>query len=220
MDIVELSRLLENLIRIGTVHSVDHDARRCRVQCGKLTTEWLRWFERRAGETKTWDPPTVGEQCFILSPSGVPENGMVIYGAPSDIIDTPSHDPVKHLIKFPDGATFTYDHAASHLEITGIKTAVIAASTSITNDTPLTHMTGKCVIDDLLTYKNGLTGLPGENGSAIEGDFRHKNGTHSQENVNQVGTGGRIESNGTVLDNHGHEGVVHGGEISGGPVSI
>ena len=218
MDLVELSRKLENILRFGTVHSVDHAARRCRVQSGKLLTQWLRWFEARAGETGTWNPPTIGEQCVILSPSGVVENGMVIYGAPSDVIDTPSHDPVMHVIKFPDGATFSYDHAASHLEITGIKTAAIIASESITHDTPLTHMTGKCVIDDLLTYNNGLAGYAGENGSDISGNMRHHDGLHEQQNVVQIGTGGRIESNGIVLDDHEHSGVYPGGSNTGGPV--
>lgn len=237
MDLVELSRLVENLIRIGTVHSVDHVARRCRVKCGKLTTEWLRWFEYRAGETTTWNPPTVGEQCVILSPSGGVENGLVIYGAPSDVIDTPSHSPDDHVTKFPDGTVLRYDHAAgiheaiypdgaeirynhhtSHLSATGIITGLVQAATSITFDTPLTHITGKCVIDDLLSYKNGLSGLPGTNGSEIAGDIRHRDGDHTQTNVNQVGTGGRIESNGIVVDDHNHDEVVRGGEISGGPV--
>ncbi|UCV02302.1 phage baseplate assembly protein V [Dechloromonas denitrificans] len=225
MDVIELSRLLENLIRLGTILAVDHAARRCRVKSGRLETEWLRWMEYRAGETTTWNPPTVGEQCVILSPSGVVENGIVIYGAPSDVIDTPSHSPNDHVTKFPDGTVIRYDHAAgihealypdgaairynhhsSHLEATGIITGLVQATTSITLDTPLTHITGKCVIDDLLTYKNGMAGSGGGDGndSVITGNFRHRNGTHEQTNVDQVGTGGSIVSNGIVLDSHHH----------------
>lgn len=203
MDLVELSRRLENLVRFGTVHSVDHAARRVRVQSGHLVTQWLPWFERRAGETTTWDPPTVGEQCVILSPSGEPAGGMVFYGAPSDLIDTPSHDPVKHVILFPDGATFSYDHEASHLEIAGIKTATIIASERITNDTPLTHMTGKCVVDGLFTYNNGLAGRAGANGSNVTGGFHN--------------TGGEVSSNGKVLDTHVHGEVQPGDGTTGEP---
>lgn len=198
MDIVELSRRLENLIRFGTVHSVDHGARRCRVQSGQLVTQWLRWFERRAGETRTWDPPTVGEQCVVFSPSGEPAGGMVFYGAPSDLIDTPSHDPAKHVIRFPDGATFSYDHATGHLDIVGIKSATVDAENtllfkageSVTFDSPLVHDTGKHTTDDLLTYGNGLTGTGGTHGNAITGDFIH--------------TDGELSSNGIVLDSHHH----------------
>jgi len=222
MDLVELSRRLENLIRFGTVHSVDHAARRCRVQTGGIVTALLRWIERRAGDTRTWDPPTVGEQCIILSPSGVIEQGMVILGAPSDVIDTPSHDPDKHVTRYPDGTTLTYDHAAglhsaqypdgatisyhhpsSHLQALGIATLLAQAGQSITLDTPLTKITGKCVIDDLLTYQNGLTGTGGGNGNAITGDFTHING--------------RLSSNGVVLHTHVHTGVQSGGGNTGGP---
>lgn len=219
MDIATLSRLLENLIRVGTIHSVDLSKPRVRVQTGRIVTDWLRWLEGRAGETTTWDPPTVGEQCIILSPSGVLEQGIVLRGLPSDVIDTPSRHPDEHVVKFPDGATFIYDHAASHLSITGIKTAIIVASESITHDTPLTHLTGKCVVDDLLTYNNGLAGYGGGNGSAIEGDLSHRDGVLDQQNVAQTNTGGSITDNGITLHTHRHEGVYPGGDTSGGPVA-
>lgn len=222
MDIVELSRLLENIIRVGTIHSVDHVECRVRVQTGKLITDWLRWLETRAGNTTTWNPPTVGEQCIILSPSGEIAQGLVIYGAPSQIIDTPSHDPAKHVIRYPDGTTLTYDHAAglhqasypdgasisyhhpsSALQATGIATALVQAATSITLDTPLTHITGQCVIDDLLTYGNGIAGTGGSNKNAITGDFTHTNGSLSSNNV--------------VLDTHTHTGVYPGSSNTGEP---
>ena len=198
MDSVELSRRLENLIRIGTVHSVDHAAVRLRVQTGKLVTDWLPWLEQRAGETTTWDPPTVGEQCVVFSPSGEPAGGIVLVGINSAAIQPPSDSPKKHIIKFPDGAVFSYDHAASHLEISGIKTATVVASEaiklvageSITLDTPLTHLTGKLVVDELLTYKNGLKGAGGGSGNAITGDFTQ--------------VGGNLSSNGIVLHTHNH----------------
>lgn len=204
MDLVELSRRLENVLRIGTIHSVDHASVRCRVQMGKLTSQWLPWIERRAGETTTWDPPTIGEQCIVFSPSGEPAAGFVLVGINSDSIRPPSHSPERHVIKFPDGATFSYDHAASHLDITGIATCHIEASESITHDTPLTHMTGKLVVDDLLTYGNGLRGTGGGEGNVITGDF--------------IQTDGELSSNGIVLETHQHEGVISGGDISGVPV--
>lgn len=211
MDIAELSRLVENLIRVGTIHSVDHAARRARAQVGPLTTGWLRWIERRAGATTTWDPPTVGEQCIILSPSGTVENGLIIYGAPSDIIDTPSHAPETHVIRFTDGAVFEYNHATSHLAITGIKSATVDAQNtllfkagdSVTFDTPLVHDTGRHTTDDLLTYGNGLTGTGGSHGNTITGDFIHTNG--------------HLTSNGVTLHTHTHNGVQPGGGNTGGP---
>ena len=222
MDLVELSRLVENLLRIGTIHSVDHATVRVRVQTGNITTDWLRWIEHRAGNTTTWDPPTIGEQCIILSPSGELAQGVVIYGAPSGLIAPPSHDPAQHVTRYPDGTVISYDHAAglhqasypdgaqisyhhpsSALQATGIATGLVQAATSITLDTPLTHITGQCVIDDLLTYKNGLAGTGGSNNNIVTGNFTH--------------TTGNLSSNGKVLHTHTHTGVQSGGSNTGAP---
>ena len=203
MDLVELSRRLENLIRIGTVHSVDHAAERVRVQTGKLVTDWLRWVEHRAGETTTWDPPTVGEQCIVFSPSGEPGGGVVFVGLNSTSIEPPSNSPEKHVVKFPDGAIVSYDHAAHQLDITGIAICRIEAATSITLNTPLTHLTGKLVVDDLLTYKNGLSGTGGSKGNTVSGEFTHSSGD--------------LSSNGIVLHTHKHGGVMTGGGQTGNP---
>lgn len=194
MDLVELSRRIENLIRIGTVHSVDHAAVRCRVQSGGLVTQWLRWHTPRAGQTRTWDPPTVGEQCMILSPSGEPGNGVVFYGFDSDQIQPPSHSPDDHVTEYPDGARISYNHASGHLEATGIQTGLIQAATSITLDTPDTFVTGTLTVDGLLTYKDGLRGAGGEaNGNIVTGDFIH-------------GESGVLSSYGIVLHTHHHTG--------------
>lgn len=193
MDLVEISRRLENIVRIGSVHSIDHAAVRCRVQSGGLVTQWLPWIESRAGETTTWSPPTVGEQCIVFSPSGEAGGGIVLYGIHSSGKQPPSHAPEKHVIKFPDGAAISYDHAASHLEASGIQTCSIEAGTSITLDTPMTRITGKCVIDDLLTYGNGISGTGGGNGHMISGDFTHAEGS--------------LSSNGIVLHTHTHPGT-------------
>ena len=228
MDLTELSRRLENLLRIGTVHSVDHGQARCRVQSGELVTQWLPWIERRAGQTTTWNPPTIGEQCMVLSPSGEPAGGVVIYGTYSAANAAPSESPDEHVTlypdgtrisydhvkghhqaSYPDGAHISYDHPSSSLEAVGIKTALVKASTSVTLDTPLTHITGQCVVDDLLTYKNGLAGTGGGNGSKIKGLIEHE-GTHTQ-------TGGPLSSNGVVLHTHTHTDVEPGPSNTGGP---
>lgn len=198
MDLVELSRRLENLIRIGTIHSVDHAAVRCRVQSGHLLTQWLPWFTSRAGETTSWDPPTIGEQAMVFSPSGEAGGGIVLYGLNSDAIGPPSHSPENHVIRFPDGATFSYDHAAGHLDISGIRSATVEAANtllfkagdSVTFDTPLVRDTGKHTTEGLLTYRNGIAGRGGRHGNAIYGDFIHYEGI--------------LSSNDIVLHQHGH----------------
>lgn len=217
MDIAELSRRVENLIRIGTVAEVDHANARIRVTSGGLDTDWLPWFERRAGATRSWDPPTVGEQVMILSPSGEPGAGICLVGIYSAAAPAPSASASLHLMDFPDGAKISYDHASGALEATGIKTALVEASESITAqagvlvtiDAPDTHVTGNLVVDQmatikgLLTYQAGLAGSPGSVGSAINGNLTHINGA--------------LSSNGIVLHTHTHSGVTSGPSNTGGP---
>ena len=111
MDLAELNRRLADLIRFGTILAVDLPRVRCKVKSGRLETGWLRWATARAGTTRTWDPPTVGEQCLVLSPSGNTENGVVIYGLNSDLIPPPSQSADTHVTDWPDGARYEYDHA-------------------------------------------------------------------------------------------------------------
>ncbi|MRR50794.1 MAG: phage baseplate assembly protein V [Rhodocyclaceae bacterium] len=136
MDVVELSRLVENLIRIGTIAEVDHAAGRCRVKSGELLTQWLPWFALRAGATTTWDPPTVGEQVMLLSPSGEPSGGVALTGIYSTAIAPPSHSADEHVTHYPDGATVAYNHATGALTATGIKTALVQAADAITLEAP------------------------------------------------------------------------------------
>lgn len=120
-DIAALSRLLENLIRLGTVAEVDHgslpDKRpaRVRVQSGDLLTGWLPWAALRAGTTRDWDPPTVGEQVLVLSPSGQTAQGIAITGLFSALIPANGHRAGLHRRTYPDGAVLEYDSVAHQL---------------------------------------------------------------------------------------------------------
>lgn len=215
MNFAELSRRIENLIRFGTIAEIDHGARRVRVQSGKLLTEWLKWQTDRAGSTRSWNPPTLGEQVMILSPSGELGNGIVLPSIYSDTFDSVSSDPTLHIVEYPDGARIAYNHATGALSSTGIKTALVQASDSVTLDTPMTHITGNVQvdgdvhvngdtsIDGNLSYGNGLSGTGGSNGNVIAGSLTQ--------------TGGQLSSNGIVLDTHTHSGVQLGSGNTGAP---
>lgn len=228
MDLVELSRRLENILRIGTIHAVDHAAVKVRVKTGELVTQWLPWIEQRAGHTTTWNPPTLGEQAIVFSPSGEPAGGIVLVGIDSTATQPPSHSADDHATRYPDGTLVRYDHAAgimeavfpdggeirynhqsSHLEAIGVDTVLAQAATSITLDTPLVRITGKCVVEDLLTYQNGLNGTGGSNNNIVTGQFNH-DGTFTH-------TGGTLSSHGKILHTHTHTGVTPGGGNTGAP---
>ena len=195
MDLIELSRRLENLLRIGTIIEIDHAQARCRVKLGGIDSNWLAWLTARAGNTQTWSPPTVGEQVLVLSPSGEPANGIVLTGIYCSAHNAPSNNPDEHVIDYPDGACVSYNHASGALVAQGIKTATIQAATSVTIDTPYTHITGQLEVDNLITYHNGMAGEAGSSGGAItiNGHLIHNNGV--------------LRSNGIVLHTHTHPGT-------------
>ncbi|ERS88738.1 phage baseplate assembly protein V [Halomonas sp. PBN3] len=111
----ELLRLIHNLIRLGTVAEVDHASARCRVQIGELTTAWLPWLEERAGTTRTWNPPTVGEQVVVFAPGGDMASAVVLAGLYRATHPAPSDSPDVWREVMPDGAVIEYDHAAHRL---------------------------------------------------------------------------------------------------------
>ncbi len=118
MNITDLLRRLENLIRLGTIAAVDHQAARCTVKSGGLSIPNLPWLAQRAGSSSDWDPPTVGEQCILFSPSGEPAQGIVLVGLYSQQRPAPTNSANVRRRKYPDGAVIDYDHASHTLSAT------------------------------------------------------------------------------------------------------
>lgn len=115
MNIADLNRLLENLIRFGTIAEVQHKPPRVKVRTGGNLTTWLPWMAWRAGADQEWDPPTVDEQVLLLSPSGQMANGVVFTGLFSDAIPANGDRPGLHRRTYRDGAVIEYDSVAHHL---------------------------------------------------------------------------------------------------------
>ena len=223
-QIADLSRRLESMIRFGTVAEVRHTKPpACKIKTGGLTTTWLKWIELRTGTTRTGNPPTVGEQCVLLSPSGDPAQGIVLLGIDSDLIPAPGDTPDEQLTVYPDGARISYNHKTSALIATGLKTALVQAASLVKVDCPETETTGNLkvggnlIVDgnstlkgkaDVLgafSYAAGMRGTGGTSGGAttITGPINH--------------SGGALTSNDVALDSHTHSGVERGGSNSGGP---
>lgn len=114
-DYAELARLIENLIRLGTIAEVDLVKARVRVQSGDLLTGWLPWVAPRAGADREWDPPTVSEQVVLFSPSGQTANGIVLVGLFSDQIPANGDRAGLHRRTYADGAVIEYDSQAHRL---------------------------------------------------------------------------------------------------------
>lgn len=160
-ELVELSRQVANLIRLGTIAEVDHSAARCRVRSGGLLTGWLPWVSPRVGTTRDWDPPTLSEQVLLFAPSGEVAAAVVLTGIYSDANAAPSNAPTLHRRVYPDGAVIEYDHASHHMDMTSVATLSISATGGITVHGNITVVGD--VVADGISLKNHVHGgvVPG-----------------------------------------------------------
>lgn len=191
----EQTRRTDNVVRLGTIAEVNHATARVRVKSGGNDSNWLAWLSLRAGATREWNPPTVGEQCLVLSPGGEMAAGIVLLGIFSDAITAPSASPDEHLRVYPDGARILYNHATGALSATGIKTALVEASEKCTVDCPESEFTGNVLVRGMLTYLGGLNNDGTGTGATISGPIDHDG---------ELTNTGSISSNGVVLATHRH----------------
>lgn len=181
-QLAEILRLLRNLIRIGTVYAVKLEDGLCRVDTGNNTTGWLHWLTARAGKTRSWNAPSVGEQVLVLCLGGELDTGFVLPGIFSDDNPAPSASADALHWSFPDGAVIEYEPATGALTASGIQTATITAAVQVLLDTPLVECTQL-----LRTAQLDVT-----DGGTMKGNITH--------------TGGNLSSNGKVLHSHKHPG--------------
>jgi phage baseplate assembly protein V len=89
--LTEIMRLITNLIRTGTVSEVAPVNWLCRVKTGDLETNWINWLTFRAGNTRTWWQPSVGEQVVLLSLGGNLEIAFSLSAIYCDIFLPPEY---------------------------------------------------------------------------------------------------------------------------------
>ncbi|SVJ78280.1 baseplate assembly protein V [Klebsiella pneumoniae] len=116
-SIQELARAIRNMIRTGIVVETDLDAGRCRVQTGGIYTDWLQWLTHRAGRSRTWWAPSIGEQVMILAVGGELDTAFVLPGIYSDDNPAPSASADAWHVEFPDGAVMSYEPETGTLEV-------------------------------------------------------------------------------------------------------
>ncbi|MFA9486939.1 MULTISPECIES: phage baseplate assembly protein V [unclassified Moraxella] len=169
----DIIRRLENLIRLGTVASVDHTDARCTVDCAGIITAPLPWITARAGTDRTWDAPTVGEQVLIFAPSGEMMQAVVLTGIYHDKHPAPSNQPNIKTRHFEDGCTITYDTKTHALDVIlpNGGTAVITANGGVTiNANGGATINGNTKINGNLTISGSLAGgTAGGGGATING---------------------------------------------------
>ena len=200
-SIQDIARAIRNLIRTGVVTAVDLDEGLCRVQTGGIQTTWLNWLTSRAGRSRTWWAPSVGEQVLILAVGGELDTAFVLPAIFSDDHPAPSASADAFHIAFPDGAVIEYEPETGALSVTGITTAEIVASKSITATVPVVLIKAdtRVTLDtpEVVCTNKLITGtLEVQKGGKMSGDIEH--------------AGGKFISNGVQVDDHDHGGVERG----------
>ncbi|EKN3978864.1 phage baseplate assembly protein V [Yersinia enterocolitica] len=203
----EIQRLLRNMIRTGVVTDVDTTATRCRVQTGELRTDWLPWLTHRAGHSRTWWAPSVGEQVLILAVGGELDTAFVLPGIFSDAHPAPSASADAYHVTFPDGAVIEYEPETSALTVSGIKTADITASQALIASVPEVRVSASTRITldspEVICTNTLIAGsLEVQKGGKMSGNIEHN--------------GGSLSSNGKVLHTHQHPG--DSGGTTGAPL--
>ncbi|HGH4686083.1 phage baseplate assembly protein V [Enterobacter bugandensis] len=203
----EISRLLRNIIRTGIVTDIDLNEGLCRVQTGGMQTTWLNWLTSRAGRSRVWWAPSVGEQVLLLAIGGELDTAFVLPGIFSDDHPAPSASTDAFHVSFPDGAVIEYELQNSALTVSGIKTANVTASDSITATVPvvLVKASTRITLDTpevVCTNKLTTGTLEVQKGGKMSGNIEH--------------TGGTFTSNGVQVDDHDHGGVERGGSWTEG----
>ncbi|UML92143.1 phage baseplate assembly protein V [Shewanella xiamenensis] len=201
--LAELTRRIDNLLRIGTVAEVKGDS--CRVKTGALLTQFRPFFTRRAGTAKTSWRPTVGEQVMLLSLSGDLTNAYILPALYSDENPEPDDNANRERTVYPDGAVIEYDPDTSALKVTGIKTAIVQASDRVTIDCPNSEFTGNVLVKKKLTV---------EQGAKVDGAIEHKG---KLTNSGGIAITGGANIDGINFGTHKHGGVDTGSGTSGGP---
>jgi phage baseplate assembly protein V len=197
----EIARAIRNLIRTGIVTDVDHDEGLCRVQTGGMQTTWLNWLTCRAGRSRVWWAPSIGEQVLLLAIGGELDTAFVLPGIFSDDHPAPSSSPDALHVSFPDGAVIEYEPENGALTVSGIKTADVTASDSITATVPVVLVKAETRItldtpEVVCTNKLTTGTLEVQKGGKMTGNIEH--------------TGGKFISNGVQVDDHDHGGVKRG----------
>lgn len=111
-ELAELRRRLDNLVTIGRVEALDVGSARARVRTGGRLTGWRPWLTRRAGGDRDWWAPEPGEQVVVLSPSGDPEQSVILPALYSIAFEAPASSRDVTLTEWEDGALDRYDRGA------------------------------------------------------------------------------------------------------------
>jgi phage baseplate assembly protein V len=145
--LTDTQRRLANIIRIGTIEEADFAAARVKVRFGEILTGWLPFGGQRAGGMRVWNPPSVGEQVVVLSPSGDLAQGVAMPGLYSDAKPAPGSTGTAVNIVFPDGSTLSWDGGS----------LVFTSTAAVKIVAPTIRLEGAVTVIGNITQTGGIT---------------------------------------------------------------
>ncbi len=147
------------LIRFGTIASVDLAAATCRAQLDdESETGDIAWLESRMGATRIWSPPTIGEQVLLLCPEGELSAAIALRGIKSDQFPPSGNSAIEN-ITFDDGAIISYDaqaHILNAILPDGGTANITASGGVVINASDGTIINGDVQINGLVTVSDDV----------------------------------------------------------------
>ncbi|KWT89361.1 MULTISPECIES: phage baseplate assembly protein V [unclassified Variovorax] len=197
-----------------------NDAGMVQTQQVKIGEVEVRDNTKRVAEYGFTSMPLPGCHAVVIFVGGDRSNGVIVA----------TNDQNHRLKNLLPGEVAIYDDLGQSvwLKRTGIEvkgaglpikifdtpTVTVQASTSITLDTPLVHMTGNLTVDGLTKTLNFTMLAGGAANWGVGGS-----GTMNFNNMTVTYTGGTITHDGHAIDKtHVHSGVSTGGSNTGAPV--
>ena len=221
-----LHQRLENMIRLGTIKTI-HPSKpfmTVTVDFGEITTAKIRYLNTRAGNDQSWNPPSIGEEVVVFSPSGVLEMGVAFGGLNNTDHPTISDDLNKNITLYSDGCMISYDTKTHALEaiLPSNGTAILTANGGVTvnadGGVTVNANSGGAIINADTTINgnlqvNGSTAMTGNN--TVGGSQLVQSSSHSTGNFS---TDADVTAGAISLKSHKTSGVKSGGDTSGEPV--
>lgn len=163
----ELTRRLDNVVRVGTVIEADYMAEppAARVDFGDYESGWMPFMTRRAnGQETSWDAPELGERVTVLAISGDTASAQIMPGALyCDENPAPAVDPGLITRMHDSGAHDTYDQNGKLRVIqvpAGEAIKLIAGGASVVITDNAITLTAPTIILNGETHLGGTGGKP------------------------------------------------------------
>lgn len=139
MNLAELSRRINNIVRFGTVtESRSKEGKALvRVQIGERVSDYLPVMSFSNSFKKHWVPVRPKEQVVVFSPFGDADSGFVVRSIFNKSAKEPTGaNDTTEIIEYEDGTRLSYDTDAKELKINAVdKITIICKAADVTAQT-------------------------------------------------------------------------------------